>query len=320
MRHIFLSFCLILFLQACQDTRRTGHDKTTPIINVGIQNSPSNALVIIADAKRFFDTTKVRVVIKEFSAGKLALQTMLGVSDDIQVAVSAETPVVLSSLGGNIPIIIGGIVNARNECRMVVRKDKDLSTPEQYFSKKRKIATSIGGSPEWLTYNFFKRYKIDSQMVEIVAMAPENMPIAIAGKAIDGCSIFDPYARLAERQIAENGLTFLNENMKTVDTNREALVAMLAGLKKAESFISSNPEEARQIIASRTKLDEQIVLDTWPNYIFQLGIDEELPQLCQDLAGWAITSGKYPSNTVLPDFKKQIDVTMLNTIDSLTRK
>ena len=99
---------------------------STQELAIGIQNSPSNALVIIADKKGFFDSTKVKVNVKEFSAGKLALQALLGQSNDLDVAVSAETPVVLSTLGGNKLKVISQIVDAKNECRVVVRKDGNL--------------------------------------------------------------------------------------------------------------------------------------------------------------------------------------------------
>ncbi|MFZ4477214.1 MAG: ABC transporter substrate-binding protein, partial [Saprospiraceae bacterium] len=316
----FISFCIgcmvvlltWLMISGCNNTHSS---KTLSMaLVVGIQNSPSNALVIIADDKNLFDTTKVKVQIKEFSAGKLALQALLGAAGDLDMAVSAETPVVLSSLGGNQVNVISQVVNASNECRIVVRRDGNLNTPETYFSKKRIITTSQGGSPEWLTYNFLKKYNLTQREVEINAMAPENMPIALANKAVDGVSIFDPYARLAEKELGDAALTFLNEDMKsyyilsvkgkTLTEKKEAIIAFIDGLKKAESFVKKNTSEAQQIIARRTKLDIDIIKTTWSNYEFRVGIDEALIKTCQQEAHWAIETGKYPKSTPIPDFSK----------------
>lgn len=307
----FVVATTVFLFTACRQTPKAA---AVPSLTIGIQNSPSNALIILADDKHLFDTTKVRVFIKEFSAGKLALQALLGNAGDLQVAVSAETPVVLSTLGGNQPRVIGQIVNARNECRIVVRRDNTLDSPEKYFSKKRVIATSQGGSPEWLTWNFLKKYKLGPDKVEISAMAPENMPAAVASKAVDGCSIFDPYARLTEKELGATGLTFLNENMKsyyvlsvrdkTLTENADALSALLDGLRKAEDFVKNNPAETKQIIARRTKLDAVVIEETWRNYDFTLGFDAALPELCRAQAEWAIKTGKYPESTVIPDFDK----------------
>ena len=92
------------------------------------------------------------------------MQALLGQSGDLDVSVSAETPIALSSLGGSKLKVITQIVNAKNETRVVVRKEDGLDTPEKYFSKPRKLTTSQGGSPEWFTYNSsFLLYKRDAQ-------------------------------------------------------------------------------------------------------------------------------------------------------------
>lgn len=319
---VFMAFIIIGFLSySCKNPKQTKiiqSPQKVPTLVVGIQNSPSNALVILADAKKLFDSTKIKVQVKEFTAGKLALQALLGNTNDVQVAVSAETPVVLSTLGGNKPIVLGSIVDAKNECRMVVRRDGALDKPETYFKKKRVITTSQGGSPEWLTYNFFKKYKISSDQVEIVAMAPENMPTAVASKAVDGCCIFDPFARFAENELGDKGITFLNTDMKsyyvlsvkenTYKQEKEALAELLIGLKRAEEFIKKDPDAAKAIIAQRTKIDAKVVMETWSNYNFSLQMDENLSALCEVLAKWAIETGKYPTNTPIPNFD-----TILNT-------
>ena len=297
---------------SCVNKSKTVTQKLT----IGIQNSPSNSLVIIAANKGFFDTTKVKVVIKEFSAGKLALQALLGQAGDLDIAVSAETPVTLSTLGGNKIKVIATIVNAKNECRVVVRKDGVLNTPEKYFSKPRKLATSQGGSPEWFTYNFIKRFKLDNNNVEINAMLPENMPIALSNGAIDAISIFDPYAGLGEKELGENGVTFNNENIisyyvlnvkeSTITQKGEALEELMNGLLKAEEFIKNNAEETKKIIAEKTKLDIDILNKTWSHYTFAVMLDKSLIDLCIAEANWAIETGKYPKETVIPNFKEVI--------------
>lgn len=293
-------------------------------LTIGIQNSPSNSLVIIASAKGFFDTSKVKVIVKEFTAGKLALQALLGQANDIEVAVSAETPVTLSTLGGNKIKVISEIVNAKNECRVVVRKDGELNTPEKYFSKSRKLTTSLGGSPEWMTYNFIKKYNIDKSKLEVVAMLPENMPTALSSKSVDAISIFDPFARIAEKDLGDMGMTFLNSDItsyyvmsvkeKTLVEKSMALEELIKGLLKAEEFIKSNSEEAKLIVASKTKLDISILNSTWNNYAFAVRLDQSLIDLCVAQSTWAIESGKYPKGTPVPDFKSVISTDLLKKI------
>ena len=283
-----------------------------PQLTVGIQNSPSNSLVIIAAKKRFFDSTRVKISIKEFSAGKLALQALLGQAGDLDVAVCAETPIVLSSLAGNEVKIFAEIVNAKNECRVVARKDGDADTPEKYFSRKRKLTTSQGGSPEWLTYNFIRRYRLDKSKIDIIAMLPENMPLALSNNAVDAISIFDPFARIGEKELGDKGITFYNEDITSyyvlaakagiLNQKSGALEELVKGLIKAREFIATSPAEAQQIVADQTKLDIGIIRETWGNYTFAIRLDRPLVELCTAESKWAIETAKYPNNTKIPDF------------------
>lgn len=302
----------IFLISSCRNPP-TYATATIQTLSVGIQNSPSNALIIVADAQKMFDSTQVKVTIKDFAAGKIALQAMLGQANDLDVSSSAETPVVLASLGGNAISVFSQVVNAKNECRIVVHKDPARTTPETYFSIKRKLATSQGGSPEWLTYNFINRYKLDKTKIEIVAVEPANMPATLTSKAVDAISIFDPFARIGEQQLGDKGQTFLNENIttyyvlsakkQTLDQKSAAIVAFTAGLRKAEAFIIAQPEEAKKIVAARTKLDMNIINATWKNYAFGVDLDNGFIDLCKNEANWAIETGKYPRETKIPDFK-----------------
>lgn len=307
---VFLYITSIILLISCSNVN---NKKPVQLLTVGIQNSPSNSLMIIASDKNFFDTTKVKVIVKEFTAGKLALQALLGQAGDLDISVSAETPIALSSLGGNKLKVITQIVKAKNECRVVIRKDGDMDTPEKYFNKSRKLTTSQGGSPEWFTYNFIKQYKLDKSKIEILAMLPENMPVALSNGAVDAISIFDPFARIGENELGDKGQTFLNNDItsyyvmsvkeNTITQKGEELKELISGLKKAEEFIKTNPEEAKKIIALKTKLDIGILNKTWSNYTFGVSLSNELTDLFVAEASWAIETGKYPKGTAIPDFK-----------------
>lgn len=303
----------LLVAPGCQNDTG-GQNANSARLTVGIQNSPSNALVIVAAYKGFFDSTKASISVKEFSAGKLALQSMLGQARDVDVAVCAETPIALSTLGKNDLRVFTQIVKSTNECRMVVRKEKNENTPAEYFSKKRKVATSLGGSPEWFTYGFIRSFHLDTSRIEIVAMLPENMPVALANGGVDAISIFDPYARIGEKNLGDAGLTFTNSNVvnyyvmaakeATLTNKPAAFQELMSGLAKAEQFINDHPDEARQIVALKTHLDIGIIKDTWANYRYGIGLERHFAELCKQEAEWATQTGKYPAGTPIPDFGK----------------
>src|SRR3989339_123978 len=92
----FMVFCSV----GCGHSHLDKELKTSILqkLRVGIQVSPAMTLVMVAEDKGFFDRAGIDVELKEFTAGKFALQAFLGGSLDL--AVSGEVPVTLSTLQG----------------------------------------------------------------------------------------------------------------------------------------------------------------------------------------------------------------------------
>jgi len=321
-------FCITVSLFGCK--KGDEDEKTTetalPKLTVGIQVSPAMALLMVAEDAGFFDKAGVDVEIKEFTAGKFALQAFLGGSLDI--AVSGEVPVTLSILQGNKFRVIAQVVEKTiNECRVVVQKESGLDTPEKYFlTKKRKLATSFGGGPEFFTYNFLKKHGISYDQIELISQKPENMPAALSNGTVDAISIFDPFARIAEISMGNKGETFADADIyselyvvdvmqKTIDKKPDQLKAFLKGLYDAQFYIQNNPDKSKQILIKYTKLDKQIIDDIWDNFIFKPVINHLFLEYTTAEAKWYIEKGTFPSDTEMPNFKAVIFSDLLHSID-----
>ena len=141
-------------------------------VTIGIQTSPAMALVMVAKDKGFFEKQGLDVELKQFAAGKDALAAFIGGSLDFSI--SGDVPALLATLQGNKFVIPAQVVKKTiNEVRVVAQKDGDLNTADSYFkAKKRKLATSIGGGPEFFTYEFLNKLGITKNQVEIVDQKP----------------------------------------------------------------------------------------------------------------------------------------------------
>lgn len=298
-----------------------------PKLTVGIQVSPAMTLVMVAEDKGFFDKAGVDVEIKEFTAGKFALQAFLGGSLDI--AVSGEIPVTLSTLQGNKFRVIAQVVERTiNECRVVVRKEPGLDTPEAYFAaKRRKLATSFGGGPEFFTHSFLMKHGIDKTSIELISQKPEDMPAALVSGTVDTISIFDPFARIAEVRMGTDGMTFADADIyselyvvdvmqKTIDEKPEQLVAFLRGLHQASIYIGEHPDEAKQILIKYTRLERGIVDDIWDNFVFRPVLNQLFLDYTTAEAKWAIEEGKFRKGTPLPDFRAVVYPDLLRRVAS----
>ena len=300
-------------------------------LTVGIQSSPAMTLVMVAEDKGFFDRAGVDVEIKEFTAGKFALQAFLGGSLD--VAVSGEVPVALSTLQGSKFRVLTQVVERTiNEVRVVALRERGLDTAEKYFKKKkRKLATSFGGGPEFFTYNFLKRHGIGKGEVELISQKPEDMVPALASGSVDAISIFDPFARFAERELGERGITFADADIyselyvasvmeKSIADRRDDLIAFLKGLRAAQDFTEQHPDEAKTIMIKYTKLDRQVVDEIWGNFVFKSAITQRFVDLTTAEAKWAIEKGAVPAGTRIPDYGAVIEPTLLREADAAAAK
>lgn len=325
-RNLSLAVVFVGAVVGCSSLETSNQSGELPKLTVGIQVSPAMTLVMVAEDEGFFDGAGVDVEIKEFTAGKFALQAFLGGSLDI--AVSGEVPVTLSILQGNRFRVIAQVVERTiNECRVVVRKEAGLDTAEKYFgAKRRKLATSFGGGPEFFTYRFLKKHNIHDDQVELISQKPENMPAALVSGSVDGISIFDPFARIAEREMGDKAISFVDKDIyselyvvdvmqQTIDNKADQLRAFLNGLYDAQFFIRDNPGKAKAILIKYTKLDPGIVDDIWGNFVFKPAINHLFVDYTTAQAEWAIAKRTFPKDTSIPDFKAVLYPDFLASID-----
>jgi len=299
-------------------TSQDDNKNTTALqrITVGIQTGPANALVMVAKDKNFFEAQGLDVELKQFTAGKFALEAFLGGSLDFSI--SGDVPVTLAVLQGHTFIIPAQVVRKTiNEVRVVARRDGEIDNAYDYFSsKKRKLATSIGGGPEFYTYELLNKLGISKNQIEIISQKPEDMPAALASGSIDAIAIFDPLAFLAEKQLGDNAITFTDQDIyselyvieakESVKENSETLEKLLAGLLVAEDFVSNNPDEAKNIVVKYTKLDKSTVDGIWDNFDFRIALTPQLVEFLNREIAWAKDTGKISKDGLVPDLQSII--------------
>ena len=307
----------IFLVSSCSFQDITGgavQDIDKPIL-IGVQVGPASTLLFIANDKGFFEEEGLNVELVEFTAGKFALQAFLAGSIDL--AASGEVPVMYSSLQGNEFYVITQVVERTiNEVRVIAQREEGLNNPENYFkAKKRKLATSFGGGPEFYTYNFLKKYGITD--IELISQKPEDMPVALQSGTVDAVAIFEPFAFFAEQKLGDKAISFkddvayselyvLSGNREWVKSNPEIVETILKALVKAGDFIESNPEESKQVLMKYSKLDRETIDGIWDNFVYKPALNELLPNYLNAEAQWAIETGKVKPDTKIPDFSEYI--------------
>src|SRR3989338_6988308 len=291
-------------------------------LKIGIQSGTGTTLLMIAKERGFFEKEGLNVELQEFTAGKFALQAFLAGSLDL--AVSGEVPVTLSSLQGSKFYVITQVAEGqKNELRVVAAKDDGLNTAEAYFSaKKRKLATSFGGGPEFYTYNFLKFYNITN--IELISQKPEDMPVSLANGNVDAIAVFEPFAYFAEQKLGNKEISFdyggytefnvLSAKRDWVDSNPETVQKLIRVMIEASDFIKSNPDDAKSILMKRAKMDKTSVDSTWDKFLYNPGLSKKFIQQLNAEAQWAKETGKVTPETQIPDFKEFIYDSALKSV------
>lgn len=286
-------------------------EKVLKKVRVGIQISPAMALVMVAKDKGFFEKEGLDVDLREFTAGKFALEAFLGGSLDF--AVSGDVPALLASMNKSKFVVPAQVVKStRNEVRVVARKDGDYNAKEYFEESKRKLATSFGGGPEFFTYEFLNKLGVKSKNIDILSQAPKDMPAALVNGSVDAIAIFDPFAYIAEKRLGDKAVIFRDESVyselyviearEDVRQNSDELDRLLRGLFEAEGYIEKNPDQAKEVVVKYTKLDPKTVDGIWDSFDFRLALTPQLIEYWNREADWARSTGKVKSDAVKPDF------------------
>lgn len=300
--------------------------KGIPLV-LGIQTAPAIALPMVAYDLGFFKEEGLDVKLQEFTAGKFALQALIGGS--IDVVTPAEVPPTLALMQGNAGsfiIVAQGVEKTINEVRVVARIDNGLSSPHEYFTaKKRKLATSFGGGPEFFTHQFLKKFDISLDDVELISQKPEDMPAALSSGSVDAVAIFEPFAYFAEQK-AGGTVTFSDDALYSElyvyvvsedfirKSPPDTIDRLLRALVKAELFTRQHPAEAKQIVIAHTKLDKEVLDAIWDSFDFKITINPRLLEYMSAEARWAVETGKVPPDARLPPFQEFINDSYLRRV------
>lgn len=272
-------------------------------VRLGLSTQPSNGLLWVAVDKNFFKEEGLNVEVSEFTAGKLALQAMLGGSLDL--VTPAEFPVALTTLNGEKLSILTAVNETKGGFPMIFRKNgNEIFNTSTYFLKKIKIGTVIGGGPEFFTQDFLKKYQVKPGQYEIIGMKPEDLPIALANGSVDGIAIFEPFTNFAVKQAGENNLFVIYDKDLYSETivltaksdwarsHSEEVTRFIRALKKSSLYIKNNPELAISSVAFHTKLDLETLKNIWLSFTYELGLDKRLISNMEAEATWAKETGK----------------------------
>ncbi len=292
-------------------------------VTLGVESSLLNAAVWVAENKSYFQEQGLDLTIKEYDSGRLSLLAMLKGDEGINICTAAPTPIMFSSFDRQDFSIFATFAYAYEDIKVIARADIGITTAKDLVGKK--IGTAAGTTGQFFTETFLIQNEVSFSDIELVDIAPSELPGALNKGEVDAIVIWEPHGstamellgdkaiRLPSADVYKTTFNFLVMNDFATE-NPEALKNFLRAIDKATTFAKNNIEESQDIVAERLNLDKENMVVLWNDFVFELSLSQSLIITLEDEARWAIKND-LTDKTEIPNYLNYIYLDALHEVN-----
>lgn len=201
-------------------------------INIFSGSGHGFAPIFVADELGYFDDEGLRVNVVLFPSGSSALQAFR--AGHAQFIATGDLPAARVWAEGG---VVGLLPLEFDDERMIIASSSAIRSAEDL--RGRTVATQLGSTGHYLLAQYLSRHGLTTNDVDVVALPPSDMVVALVRGEVDAFSIFQPYGWQAA-EISNGRAHILTTG---VGLMREYL--LLSGMK---SYVDSNPEVVSKVL------------------------------------------------------------------------
>ena len=299
-----------------------GNSGSVEEVTLGVESSLLPAAVWVSENKGYFREQGLNLTIKEFDSGRLSLLAMLRGDEGVDVCTVAPTPIMFNSFDRQDFSIFATFVHSYDDVKVIARKDVGITTAADLMGKR--IGTPSGTTGQFFTEAFLIYNSVSSSDVELVNIAPSDLPSALNDGEVDAIVIWEPHGSNAMRLLGDKGIRLPSSDVYLetfnfvvmndfASENPEVLERFLRAVVEATEFIDDHMEESQDIVAERLGLDKDVIVALWDEFVFEISLTQSLILTLEDEARWAI---KYDltDKTEVPNY---LDYVYLDALDEV---
>lgn len=264
---------------------------TVEKLRLGAYEGDVGALQWIAQEQGFYRKAGLDVDIKGFASGKEAAEALR--AGQVDVATASEYVVATRSFDEADLRILGSVAYYGNK-GIVGRRDRGVGAPADLKGKRIGVTSPSGA--EYSLYVFLALQGLGVGDVTLVNMPPKRLAEAVSAGEIDAVATWQPHVQKVESRLGSGGVTFSGNGFDTwllLVTRRDSLPALGDAARKlmkamvmAEEWAHAHPEEAKQYLATRFKLERGYVDALWGNMHLDVTLPQELLVAMDGQARW----------------------------------
>lgn len=293
-----LLLAMAVSFSACGESDRAPVAGLVEKVTLGVETSLLPAAVWVAENKGYFEEEGLDLTIKEFDSGKASLMALLN-DEGIDIGAAAPTPIMFNSFGREDFVVFSTFAYAWEDIKVIANKDRGINNAEDL--KGKTIGTLMGSTGQFFTEAFLVFNSISPSDVEMVNIAPSELPEALNNGRIDAQVIWEPHGTTARKLLGDKAIrlpssdvyktTFNFLTMKSfARENPEVLKKFLRAINRATILIQNEEEEAQEITANRLNLPKDDVALHWEEFTFEISLDQSLLINIESEARWAINN------------------------------
>ena len=310
-----LLFVLLFLATGCE----TQPQLSKSDLHISIERTTS-ILNTIAITQGYFKEQGLNITTTQYNYGLPTFKDLL--AGKVDVAQVATFPVTYASFKSSDFRIVSTYVSMLNDFMMFARKDAGITTITDL--KGKRIGIVKGSVSEYYLDVNLAYYKMFIEEVTPVFLKPEAIPDAITAGEIDAGIVWTPFHGLAKEQLGDNFTLVQGQqgywvainitvSKELLEKHPETMVRYFKALKKAESYLKTNRDQAVREHAEFVKMPYTILKHHYDYAQMELHLKQPLLNSLESEARWLV-SHKYVPQKKIPNYLQLIDGTPLQQI------
>ena len=273
-----------------------------------IAESPAVAstLFYVARAQGYFADQGIALESIKANSGKEALELVAKGQADLGMV--AEAPFVRAIAAGVPARIVATVETSERNTGIIVPDASPIHTSADL--KGKRIGFCPGTASEYFLAVFLQASKIADGDIVRVPVMPKDAHDGLASGQMDALAGWQEIRAHADKALGHRTRVFYAEGVYLETWNLVGLTAYLEAeplpvegfvraLLRAQAFAAANTEQAITITAEAIEIDRGTIAEMWPDYAFDIGLDEAL---IANLEGHWRMASKSDVAATMPDF------------------
>lgn len=273
--------------------------------------------IFIADSNGYFKAEGLDATVIRFTSGAEAVEAFR--SGQGHLVLSGDFPAMkLWALGDAVGIAptMWNVDNVTIVTKREIRRAADL--------RGKRLGTRLGSTLEFFVYKYLASAGMGPKDITIVNLAPPEQIIALDKGEIDALA-WDQLSAMKASQVSGDRVHLLttgkgyfrewlvlSANQRWAQENREAVVAVLRAIRRANQFINERPAEAEATVAQYTKIEPSLLQRFFHIYKYDLTFTKGFRTDMEAMADFMVGQRALPKPI---DWNAHFDASFLRAVD-----